>query len=154
MAYQPVREILDHVRQFHRKLRGQIQAAADTIDDPRTDALLKSIRQGEKEIDLALAEYEKQGDSAVLDTWIQYVPYEDLNDVLRDSKLPAHATPDEAVAWKQEFDKALAAFYRQMADQDAAPRVQAFFESLAATTEQRIVNESWELRDEDLAPDE
>ena len=154
MAYQTVREILDRVRQFHQKLRREIETADDETDDPRTDALLKSLRQGEKETDLALGEYEEQGDSAILDTWIQYVPYKDLEDVLRDSKPPAHSTPDEAVAWKQEFDKALAAFYRQMADQDSAPRVQEFFEGLAATIDQRIMNESWELRDEDLAPGE
>ena len=91
------------------------------------------IRRSEKEMDRAIGQYEKEGDSAILDSWIQYIPTEDLEQFLNRTPMPSGGKPEDAVEWKQEFDKALAAFYRQMADQDAAPRVQEFFESLAVT---------------------
>ncbi len=154
MTYQSVREILENVRRFHRRLRREVEAAEQTIGDRRSDYLLESFRRGEREMDRALAQYENEGDSAVLDTWIQYVPTEDLERFLNESPMPTGEKPEDVVEWKQEFDKALAAFYRQLADQDSAPRVQEFFESLAAMVEQRIANEGWAARDEELAPDQ
>ena len=153
MAYQQVREILNSVRQFHRRLRHEVDAAYPGTDDPRAKFLLRSIRRGEQELDLALAKYAKEGERSVLDTWIQYVPTEEIETVLLSGELPPHSSPEDILEWKLEFDASLADFYRQLADQVSAPRAKELLESQAALIEQRLSDQSWQAREEYLAPD-
>ncbi|MCA9070582.1 MAG: hypothetical protein KDA84_16745 [Planctomycetaceae bacterium] len=152
MAYQQVREILETVRHFHRYFRREIEASYSTTQDPRSQFLLRSIRRGEQEMDLALGKYRKDGDQAVLDTWIQFVPSEEIQEVLFKKKIPDHSTPSEVLEWKREFDASLVEFYRNIARQVSAPRTQELFESLATMTDQRLTDQSWQAREDELAP--
>lgn len=154
MAYQQVKEILDAVRRFHQRLRRELEEAYPDTEDPRSKFLLRSLRRGEQEMDLALGKYEKSGESSVLETWVQYVPSEDIEAVLLSGKIPSHSSPEDVLEWKLKFDESLATFYRQLADQIAAPRAKELFESLATLVEQRLSDQTWQTRDEDLAPDE
>jgi hypothetical protein len=153
MAYQQVREILNSVRQFHRRLRREVEGAYPETDDPRARFLLRSIRRGEKELDLALAKYGKEGERCVLETWIQYVPADEVEMVLLSGQLPPHSSPEDILKWKLEFDATLADFYRQLADQVSAPRAKELLESQAALIEQRLADQTWQAREEYLAPD-
>lgn len=153
MAYEQVRDILEAVRHFHRHLRREMEEAYPNTEDPRSQFLLRSIRRSEQEMDLALGKYRKEGDETVLDTWIQYIPSEEVQRVLFEKKLPDHSSPEDVLEWKQEFDASLADFYRNLARQVSAARAQELFESLAATTDQRVTDQAWQAREDELAPD-
>lgn len=153
MSYQQIREILDAIRKFHRQLRQELEDTYPDTEDPRSKFLMRSLRRGEKEMDMALARYKNEGESSVLDTWIQYVPSEELEDLMLTGHLPAHSSPDEILRWKQNVDEALAAFYHQLGDQVSSPKAKELLESLASGIEQRLLNQSWLAREEELAPD-
>jgi hypothetical protein len=65
--------------------------------------------------------------------------------------LPPHSSPEDIVAWKQRFDEALAAFYRQLAAQVNSPKTEELLERLAREVEQRLLNQNWQAREEELA---
>lgn len=153
MSYQQIREILEAIRKFHRQLRRELEEAYPDTDDVRSKYLMRSIRRSEKEMDVALARYQKEGEGAVLDTWIQYIPSEELEELMLTGHLPMDSSPDEILEWKQKVDEALAAFYRQLGDQVSSPKAKELLESLAAGVEQRLLNQSWLAREEELAHD-
>jgi hypothetical protein len=153
MAYQQVREILQSVRQFHRRLRQDAEETYGDTSDPRSQFLLKSLSRSEREMDQALREYEEEeGDNSVLETWIQYIPDDDLQATILEGKLPPGATPGEVLEWRREIDESLVEFYRQLASQVSAARAEELFESLAEVAEQRLADHVWQGRDDDLAP--
>jgi hypothetical protein len=141
MSYQKIREILDAIRKFHRQLRRELEKAYPHADDARSKTLLRSLRRGEKEIDAALAQYKNDGERS-LDAWIQYVPSEELEDLMLTGHLPQHSSPEQMLKWKQQIDDALAAFYRQLGNQVSDPKIRELLENLAFGVEQRLLNQS------------
>lgn len=103
-------------------------------------------------MDQALREYEEDGTNSVLETWIQYIPDDDLQATILEGKLPPGATPDEVLEWRRKMDVALVDFYHQLASQVSATRAVELFESLAGLAEQRLTDHIWQGRDDDLAP--
>ena len=152
MAYHQIKDILEAIRKFHRKIRRELEQAYPDTDDPRSRYLLRSFRRSEQEMDLALGQYEKDGTPPVLETWIQYDNSDDIDEVLRSGKLPPHSSPEEVLDWKQKFDASLAEHYRHLAREVSAARAQELFESLATMIEQRLMDQSWQAREEELAP--
>lgn len=154
MAYQQIKDILESIRKFHRRLRREAEEVYSDTDDPRAKFLLRSFRRNEQEMDLALGRYEKDGESPVLETWIQYASSEEIEDVLNSGHLPPHSGPEEVLAWKQKFDASLAEYYRHLAREVSASRAKELFESLATLTEQQLSDQSWQAREEELAPND
>ena len=148
MAYQQVREILQSVRQFHRRLRLAAENEYGDNNDPRSQFLLKSLSRSEQEMGHALKEYENEGNRAVLETWIQYIPDDDLQATILGENPPPGASPLEILEWRREIDVALGEIYRQLARQVSAPRAAELFESLAGLPEQRLADHVWQGRDE------
>ena len=152
MAYHQIKDILEAIRKFHRKIRREAEEAYPDTEDPRSRFLLRSFRRSEQEMDVALGQYEKDGAAPVLETWIQYDSSEDIDHVLRSGKLPPHSSPEDVLDWKLKFDASLAEHYRHLAREVNAPRAQELFESLATMTEQQLADQSWQAREEELAP--
>lgn len=141
MSYQKIREILDAIRKFHRQLRRELENAYPHADDARSKTLLRSLRRAENEMDAALAQYKKDGEQS-LDAWIQYVPSEELEDLMLTGHLPQNSSPEQMLQWKQNVDEALAAFYRRLGNQVSDPKIRDLLESLAFGVEQRLLNQS------------
>jgi hypothetical protein len=149
MSYQQIREILEAIHNFHRQLRRELEEAYPETQDAHSRFLIRSIRRAEKELNAALARDSNEGESAVLDTWIQYVAAEDLEELMLTGHLPPHASPDEILEWKRSFDEALAGFYRQLVDRVDSPKAVELLESLAREVEQRLLNQSVLAREDD-----
>ena len=154
MAYQQVKEILESIRKCHRQLRREAEAAHSGMDDPRSKFLLRSFRRSEQEMDVALGRYEKDGEAPILETWIQYAGPDELERVLKSRTLPPHSGPDEILDWKQRFDESLLEYYRHLSREVSAPRAKNLFDSLAAMVEQQLNDQTWQAREEELAPNE
>lgn len=152
MTYEQVRDILEGIRAFHRRVRNELEEARRSAKDERTRFVLESIRRDEQAMDAALARYERGERNPVLDVWMQYVPDEEMRRLLRETHFKPELDPEDVVARKVQIDRALADFYRQLADQTSAPRAAELFERLAERTTQRLADESWQVRNGDLAP--
>jgi len=152
MTYEQVRDILERIRSFHRRLRDALEEARSTSKDERTQFLLEEIRRDEQAMNLALAKYQRHGVVNVLDTWIQYVPDEDARRLLRETNFNSDMNPDEMFARKSRIDQALAELYQRLAEQSSATQVVELFEGLARYTAQRLMDEGWNVLDSDSAP--
>jgi hypothetical protein len=152
-TYEQVREVLDRMRKFHRRLRDALDEPGSRTKDLRSEYLLGLARREEQEMNQAIARYERDGASAgVLDTWLQYVPDGKAAEELREIDFTPDMTPDEIVEEKDKFDQNLAKFYRQLQVQTSIPRVSELFGQLADMTERRLAKRTWQIHDSDLAP--
>lgn len=148
MAYRQVRDVLERVRDRHARLRDQLAQDESRSSDERTRHVLAAIRQDEQAMSDALAEYGREGAAASpLATWMQYVPDEDVERTLDEIEFPPGMPADQVVLRKVEFDRALATFYRQLADATSIPRVEELFGSLADQLDQRLAQRAWDVRE-------
>lgn len=145
MAYCQVKEILHRVRNYHRKLRNALEKARCEAEDDQAEAVLRWAREGEEQANRALAEYSRDGgsDHLVLETWLQYIPDEHVQEKLANIHFTPEMTAEEIVARLLEFDEALTDFYQQLADQVTAPRVKEFFDSQVEWLQRRKEQGAW-----------
>ncbi|HUG89753.1 MAG TPA: hypothetical protein VML55_02905 [Planctomycetaceae bacterium] len=130
MAYSQVRDIIDHVKAFHRKLQHAFEQLADETDDERARLLLELLEDYEDELKRVLARYASEEHSGVVETWIQYDPIDELRAALAESELAPGMPLERLVEQTLRLNQAIIEFYRQAADQVAAPRAQELFEAL------------------------
>lgn len=146
-TYQQVRDVVSRIRTAHQQLRDALERPRPDAPDSRTRRQLETLCHEEQELQVALAKHLADGADPPLDTWLQYVPDEDVFESLESIEFTPGMSADEVVAVKQEFDQALIALLRQLAETTAVPRVQEFFESLLLEIESRTSRESWNLRE-------
>jgi hypothetical protein len=148
MNYQQVRDVVGVIRKAHQQLRDALEEPRCRSNDDRAQKLLAALRQGEQQLQMALARFGANGNDGLLDTWLQYVPEEDLHRVLSHIEFTPRMSADDIVVRKLEFDQALIAFLRQLRDQTSIPRVEEFFGVLVQYAESQAADEAWSIRRE------
>jgi hypothetical protein len=146
-TYQQVRDVVARIRRAHQQLRDALEEPRPRAQDSRTRGVLERLRREEQELQIALAKHLGDGSDPPLDTWLQYVPDEEVLQTLDSIEFTPDMSADEVVAVKQRFDRALIALLRQLAEETAVPHVQEFFGSLLEEIETRVSHDSWSLRE-------
>ena len=147
MAYTQLRDIINHVKSYHRKLEDVYETLADEHQDERLRLLLDSLEDYEDELKRVLSRYESEQHEGLLDTWIQYDPIDQLRAALDEADLRPDMSLEQIAEQSQKFDRAVVEFYRQVADQVSAPRVQELVESLLSLEESKQERHTQELRE-------
>lgn len=153
MSYQQVKDIISQIRDCHRCLREWLEQSRMDADNPAVSEMMKSLRQEEHQLQIALTRIGANGDQGVLDTWLQYTPDEELKQALESARFDEGMPISEVLVRKQEFDRAMLEAFRQMVTVSSAPRVRELFEQLVEYSESRIQNQSWAVRDPELSGD-
>jgi hypothetical protein len=109
--------------------------------------MLEALHQEEQELQKVLGRYKAQEQDALLDTWLQYVPDDEVQAALASMDFTPDMPADEVVARKLEFDQALADLLRRLADETSVPRVEEFFRQLLENSETRTSQKAWSLRE-------
>lgn len=143
---QPVSEILERIKSFHLRLRDQL-LQRPTVSDSRLNFARDSMCSHEERVIAALENYVREGDRAVLDTWMQFVPVEEIQQTLSNTDLITADSVDELLVRKAAFDEAVIALYQHLAQETAAPHVVEAFSQLAAQATKFATQQSWSLRD-------
>ncbi len=97
MPSKQIRDILEHVREFHRSLHDFYEECSEETEDERVKALLDYIGRHEGNFNEALARYEETAARGVLDTWLQFAPDETLNQALKKVEFTPGVSPDEVI---------------------------------------------------------
>ena len=147
MTYQQVRDVISQMRKAHQRIRDALEEPQSESPDPRTRMMLEALQQEEQELQKVLARSGAQEDDGLLDTWLQYVPDEEVQQVLACMEFAADMPADEIVARKREFDQAMADLLRRLADETSVPRVEEFFRRLLENIETRTAQKAWSLRE-------
>lgn len=130
MPYETVRDILDRVRSFHRELSRYYEESTETSRNEKAQLLLDYMGRHERNTNRCLAKYKKEAVDGVLDTWMQYIPDSQLREAFEEAKIEPGMSPEEVFAHTLKIDRALIAFYEQLASYSAAPKLQELFQNL------------------------
>lgn len=142
MSYIQVKDFMDYARKSHRRFR---DAAVDVCSGPddQCGAVLTFIKDEEREMDAALRQYEAQSADGIGETWLQYLPDEDLQNLLESIEEAGEVSAQDLLDFKRQFDTTMAQLYSQAANQVHAPRVREMFESMSTWLKRRREQEGW-----------
>ncbi len=132
MPSRQVRDVVDHVRSYHRNLAQQLDALGklEKAANARLELLLNYMARHENNIEKALAKYEVDAEKNVLDTWLKFVPDESLDRALRHLDLHDGMDAEDVLGAVLSFDKSLIELYQELADETPLPEVHELFTDL------------------------
>lgn len=141
MTYQQVGDILNVIRDYHRRFRNALENVEVSAGFELTESLARFLQIHEVHWQKALKEYGDEGEEAVLNSYIQYVPDEGVQEALEDIRITSDMSTDDVRQLVMQFHSALIDLYGTLTDQVTAPRVKEFFTRLhelenSVTTEQ------------------
>jgi len=130
MAFSQTRDVLDHVRAFHRRLSVYYEGLKASADGGRAIDLLDYLSRHEKCLDDRLADYEEQVSANVLDTYFKYE-----SECTQTAKIEGYTTKPhmdvcDVTAAAMYFDTCLVSFCREMAQRAHVEKIREIFESL------------------------
>jgi rubrerythrin len=114
-SYGQVRDVLNTVVEFHRRLREFYSQLAEQTNQERVRILLDYMSRHERGFEQALAEYDQERTQKLLDMWMQYTPEERVLELPKPEKLRHDMTVDEVVNAALRLDDELVRFYSQAA---------------------------------------
>ncbi len=148
MSYAQVRDILSRVREGHQRFRDTLAHIEQESNNDGTEWIAKSFRQHEQHWQMALAKSGGDDQDAILNTWIQVVPSEELFSELDDIVVTPEMTLDDVVAAAVGFHSALVNLYRTLSTQVSAPRAKEFLTSLLEYEQTVVAQQAWAARKE------
>ena len=146
MNFQQVRDVLSSIREYHRQFRDILADAEQHISDDRLQQIADEMRKDEQHWEAALARYREDGENAVLDLWIQYVPEETVVRQLENIQLSAEVTIDELIDDVVRFREALISLYSTLSTSVSAPHAQLLFARLLEMEERTLQQNVWRMR--------
>ena len=147
MTYQQVRDVVARIRRCHQRLRDALDTPGNRARDHRTQEMLDALRREEQELQLLLGRYGAQGEESLLDTWLQYVPDDDVSQIASSIEFGPELTPEDVVIRKLEFDNALIDLLETLAEETSAPRVREFFRTMVENARSRRSRRVWSIRE-------
>lgn len=150
MAYRKVEDILGLVESFHKRMRFALERVEAESHSEMVEWLSQQLRTHELHWQAALSGYEKRVAEGVLDTWLQYIPDEDVRAELDSIQVRRDMTLDELTDVNVRFRQALIQLYESLASGSSAPRVQELFQQLLEYEKSVIAEQSQKTRESDL----
>ena len=149
-SYTTVRDILRQVSHWHRELLDHCCEGDAADADEAFRPLAEYLTIHERSLQRVLDQDGTQEQDTVLNTWLQYVPAEEVEKVINRWKLKEHPAAEEVTALVLEFDDALIEFYKSLANQaQAPPRINEVFQNLLEAEEWQRLRNAWSIRDSD-----
>lgn len=131
MRFETVADVLNTVKDLHTALARQFGELEQLTTSERAQLMLDYLHRHEKQLALAMEQYEKQAGPGIMDTWLQYAPQwqpQELIDKVRGVDLN---DVDSIVKVALEVDDYLVDLYREAAEESDIPEVKEAFASFA-----------------------
>ncbi|MCF7817367.1 MAG: hypothetical protein K9M54_05735 [Kiritimatiellales bacterium] len=122
MSFNQTRDILDHARDFHRRLGEFYAELLDRAPDEETRELLDNLMDHEHVLERRLKEYEEEVSKNVLDTFFKYMVGE-REDCFGEYAVPSLVGTEYVIEATRHFDRCLCDFYKEMARKALAEQV-------------------------------
>lgn len=129
MSFNQTREILDHARDFHRRLIRFYADLRHHSEDELTQQLIEDLVAHERQLEARLYEYEESVSGNTLDTFFKYMT------ATTDQTFASYPIPDEidtdyVIQATRYFDESLCRFYESMAKKAISVNVREMLENL------------------------
>lgn len=143
MSYLQIRDILEHLKGYYRRLSNLYEEVSETTDDERIRLLLQYMGRHERNLSRAVARHERAGAEGVLNTWVQYEFDKGIDEALQEAEMHPNPSVEEIIRFSRKIDQAFVDFYRQMAQYTDSPRIQELFESLLDLEQGKEEHYAW-----------
>lgn len=130
LRFERVRDVLTHVKAFHRKLCSYYKKLEGEAEKQRVSMLLGYLERHEKHLEECLEDYEEGAAAKVLDMWLQYSPNSKVLDDVCDIELKPDMTTDQVVKTALQYDDLIINFYKEMTISAESEAVREVFENL------------------------
>ena len=130
MAFDQTKDVLEHVREFHRKLGAFYDELKASTSRERARVLLDYMSRHEKYLEDCLIQYEEQVSDNLLDTYFKYGSESTELTAITDFEIKPDMDVEDVIAAAMHFDTCLIAFYREMSQRALSKKVREVFENL------------------------
>ena len=129
MSFDQARDILDHAREFHRRLIRFYADLRHQTKDSITLRLIDDLIEHEKQLELRLSDYEECISDNMLDTFFKYIATT-TDQAFVNYAVPDEVTTDYVIQATRYFDESLSQFYESMAKKAMSVQVREMLENL------------------------
>jgi rubrerythrin len=136
MRFEQVRDVLNHAREFHKRLSEFYRNLADHEETARIKMLLEHIGTHEKSLERGLANFEESASKQVLDTWFQYTQDESTLKLPEAMEIRPHMSVEDVIRIGLELDDRLIELYKDAAESADVPEVREVFNNLLEMQQQ------------------
>ena len=130
MRYEQVRDILDHAREFHKRLEEFYQNLAQNEAVARIKMLLEYLSRHEKFLEQGIANFEESASEQVLDTWFQFTQDKETLKLPEAVNIKSHMSVEDVIRMGLELDDRLIRLYKDAAENAEVPEVKDVFNNL------------------------
>lgn len=130
MAFDQTRDMLEHARNFHRKLGVFYKALKESVTHEHTRTLLDHMSRHENHLADRLTQYQDQVSNNLLDTYFQYGSEASPITKISEFEIKPEMDVDDVVATAMHFNECLEQFYHEMAQRTHSNPVREMFENL------------------------
>jgi hypothetical protein len=130
MTFPQVRDVLDYVRAFHKRLSDFYHQLSDETEKPKVKMLLNYMSLHEKHLQEDLAAYEESAPRKVMDTWYQGTPDKSILERYEGIQIRPDLSLYEVVCLAFEIDDSLIEFFRGMVECSECQAVREVFINL------------------------
>jgi rubrerythrin len=152
MAFETIKDVLDHVREFHHQLSTFYRNLIDKTDMERVRMLLDYLSQHEEHLEESMARYESEVSERILKSWFQYPPPKEIPGICKTLAVDevVDLSVDGVIKLALELDDCLIDLYNEMIRGSKSEEVREVFQSLLDMEKQEeleLVRDSLELKD-------
>ncbi len=137
MPSKQIIEILDQVRDIHRRMSTRFRSMQLVSNDPGLSLLTDYMAEHESKIDDCIAGYESDAPRSVLDTWIQFGNEEEIIKRVEQTSFEDSNTPEHLVQSAFDIERDLVQLFRELSQATSVPEVQELFNSLITLEENK-----------------
>ena len=138
--FEQVKDVLDYGKMIHTELRKFYESLNKQNGQARAKMLLDYLSRHESHLEETLERFEAENQHNVLDTWMQYAPSIDIQQIINGKCLSPDMSVDEVVKLALEFDEAVVELYREATNECDVPHVKEVFQSLVELENQEKVH--------------
>jgi hypothetical protein len=127
-----VKDFVEYGRQLHAASGRLYETLGDHSEQERVRMLLDYLQRHQRNLENALARFEKNSRDGVLEAWLEYFPDLDVDAVLGSIKLPEQPSSNDIIAAALKFDDTMIELYREIAEKAVDHKTREVFQSLLA----------------------
>ena len=129
MSFDQTRDILDHARDFHRRLIRFYNSLKHSVEDEITLKLIEDLVEHEKQLEHRLADYEENAASDTMNTFFKYM-VATTDQTFENYFIPELVDTEYVIKATRYFDENLMRFYEGMAQRAMSADVTEMLENL------------------------
>ena len=130
MAVEQARSIIEHMRNFHKRVSLYYHRLADSTQKQRVKLLLDYMSEHEQRLANCIRDYEETASTSILNTWFQTASNTDAGKSLQDIELGPNQSVDDIIYLGIQVSECVLVVYRNLADQAEPESVQQVFANL------------------------